>query len=117
MDIVYYHERGIKLDEETHSVGINVLDALPALDILSVGGILMDLQDGGSLEAGNALDGVMLVVVEDSVGHDAFSGLERYLNVIQEKIDIDTTAVLVEKKNPRDGIEKALQWAASLLTK
>jgi DNA-binding MarR family transcriptional regulator len=115
MDIVYYYEREVRVGEDFGSVGIIILHTLDENEILSVGGRLVDIQDGGSVGQGFSLDGVLLVVIEDGSTHEAFSKLERYLKVISERVNISTATVLIEKKNPRNGIDEAQHWAASVL--
>ncbi len=115
-DIVYTYDDSISVGGNARFLGIIVLDNLVDEDILALGGKLLDLQDGGHVEnIWEGLQGVLMVVVEDGSTRDAFSKLEQFLKVINEKVNIKTAAVLIEKKSPGSGLQDSIDWAVSAL--
>lgn len=118
IDLVFTHERSISMGKDTRSVGVIVLDNVTEHDILALGGRLLDLHDGGQWgnpSWGLRLDGMLHVMVEDGSSQRSFSELEKFLTANRKFLNIQTTAVFVKKKFPREGMEKAQSWAVSIL--
>jgi predicted transcriptional regulator len=127
-DIQYVYLPGILAGvEQPRYIGLIVLEQLTDYDILALGGMLVDLQEGGEiLDAKDDLwlVAVCLVVVEDGrATSKSFNDLDHFLGLLREMkmeegeplLDIKIAAKLVERKAPQKGIEEVRVWAASVL--
>jgi len=104
IDILYeYSGSGRK---EPTKVALDVMSSLTMEDTL--------YQIGKFLDAGEGLDGYVLVVVEDGPSRESFSFLERFLNGMVDHM-IPVTAVFVERKDPLKGIKQARDVAVENL--